>query len=243
MKIMPRRLQALGKGAPTVESSLDDFISRANEDSVDVSDFDKAKQEAREAAVQRDTAAKTDGEQRELALHRRVEELEQRIVALKAKRRPSQGWGKLVIGFVLGCGSMFAVSALMPRDSAQPATTANAPAPAAAPVQAAPPAPPLAVTPIEEPAVPPAPPAATPAVAPPAAPSAPAAAAQPVPVAEPAPAAEPAAVATKRAVEKPAKPAKKARRIAPSQSQPAQPAPSPPAPDPKSGKEGLYNPF
>jgi hypothetical protein len=143
MEGMPRKLQTLGQGAPTVESSLDEFITRATNESVetvDTSDFDPKK-----------------SAERELALKNEVDQLTKRLELLKAKRRPSQGWGKLVIGFVLGCGAMFAVSALMPRETAAPPpTTAATPAPAVtpAPVVTPAPAPHIAVTPIEEAPVP-----------------------------------------------------------------------------------------
>jgi hypothetical protein len=218
MKIMPRRLQALGKGAPTVESRLDDFIERANEELLDITDFGPGAREEREAAAKaeaehREAIVKAEGALREKLLKQRVEQLEQRIIAMKSKRKPSQGWGKLVIGFVLGCGAMFAVGALMPRDSAAPATTATS-APSAAPTPPQPPAP-IAVTPIEEPAPAPAPPAVTePSTPPPA-----------EPLAAPAP------------VEKPAK---KARRH--TTTTPSQPTAQPKPPESK-GSGDLYNPF
>lgn len=217
---MPRRLQSLSKGAPAVESTLDDFISRANSELVDVEPTGPTPNEpppdvARsQASVEHERAH----EAREQALEKQVEALQQRILTMKAKRKPSQGWGKLVIGFVLGCGSMFAVSALIPHDDAAPKqTTAATPvapvAPAAAP--APPPASPakVDVTPIEEP-----PPA-------------------PAPVAEAPPPAEPVATSP---VATPTKPTKKARRVTAPTPQPQAP---PKPPDKAQGSDNLYNPF
>ena len=181
MLINPRRLRALGSDAPNVESSLDDFISRANEEPAEVA----APTATASTAV------------REQELRAKVAQLEQRLAAIKAKRTQSQGWGKLVIGFVLGCGAMFAVSALMPRDEGAPSTAT--PAPVAVPAVAPPPAK-IEITPIEEA---PAPVAAEPAA--------------PVAVEPPA---QVAPVETPARVEPAAKPAKKVRREKP------QPAPS-----------------
>jgi hypothetical protein len=199
MKIMPRRLKALSQDAPNVESSLDNFIARANDELVDVSDFDPTK-----------------SAQRELALKQEVDDLKQRLVKVQTRRKPSAGWGKLVIGYVLGCASIFAVSALMPKDAppkqSTTAVTAPPPAPTTAPAPA--PAPALApvVTPIET------------------APAAPVAAA---PVATPPVAAPPVAETP------PPKVTKKARRPAPTATSPSQPQP----PAPAGSADSLYNPF
>jgi len=225
MKIMPRRLQALKKDAPVVESRLDDFIERANNELVDVSDFSPEKQAEKEQAARREVEQREhQHEEREHALEKQVAELQQRIAKIQARKRPSQGWGKLVIGFVLGCGSMFAVSALMPprerivekqaAASAPTAAPAPQPAPAPTPVKA------IAVTPIETPAPPPA-----------------AAAVPPQPAV--------AAPAVETAPEKPVveKSVKKVHHT--SQKQPdaqKQPDTKPPA-GTGSGSEGLYNPF
>jgi len=224
MKIMPRRLSSLSKGAPAVESTLDDFISRANSELVDVGSgptpTEPPPDVARsQASVEHERAH----EAREQALEKQVEALQQRILAMKAKRKPSQGWGKLVIGFVLGCGAMFAVSAVMPKDEPAPKqTTAVTPvAPIAAPAVApAPPPPPPAkidVTPIEPP--PPAP------VAP--------------PVAETPPPVE--AVTTPPAATSSKKPTKKAHTS--STASASQPKDPPKPPDKAQGSDTLYNPF
>jgi cell division protein FtsN len=200
MKIMPRKLQALGKDAPSVESSLDNFIARANDDLVDVSDFDPTK-----------------AAQRELALKHEVDDLKQRLAKVQTRGKPSQGWGKLVIGYVLGCASIFAVSALIPKDSppqpSQAAVTTPSPVQATAPT---PPPPAPSVTPIE-PA-----PAPAPVAAPVATPPAPA----PTPIA-----ATPEAPAPKTT--------KKARRPAPA----PQPQAAPPPAQVGSGSDTLFNPF
>lgn len=233
MKILPRRLQGLGKDAPAVESRLDEFIERANNELVDVSDFSPEKQAEREQAAKREADEREHKhEEREHALEKQVAELQQRITKIQARKRPSQGWGKLVIGFVLGCGSMFAVSALMPPHERVVEKQATAVTPAPAPPQQPPPAPtlPIAVTPIEP--GPAAQPQATPPAPPPTAP----------PVAP--------AVAEKPPTEKPVadKPTKKHHSAPPKQPDaPKQSdAPKQPATQPAgtgSGSEGLYNPF
>jgi len=228
MKIMPRRLQALGKDAPAVESRLDDFIERANNELVDVSDFSPEKQAEREQAAKREAEDREhEREAREHALERQVAELERRIVKIQSRKRPSQGWGKLVIGFVLGCASMFAVSALVPpreRVVEKQATVAPTPAPAQQPAPAPAPKQPIAVTPIEP--APVAQPQPTPPAPPPAPPVAP-------------------AVAEKASTEKPVaeKPAKKVHRTVPQkQSDNPKPPASTPPPGTGSGSD-LYNPF
>jgi hypothetical protein len=154
MESMPRKLQALGKGAPSVESSLDDFISRANQ----------------EVATIPEASATPSPVAREQALQSEVDDLKKRLAAVATRKRPSQGWGKLVIGYVLGCASIFAVSALMPTGSApvtQPTTAVTPPAPVASPPPALPPEQAPIVTPFEAPTPTPAPVAAAPEPPPP----------------------------------------------------------------------------
>lgn len=155
MESMPRKLQALGKGAPSVESSLDDFISRANQ----------------EVATISDASATPSPVPREQALQSEVDELKKRLAAVRTRRQPSAGWGKLVIGYVLGCASIFAVSALMPAGSpppvTQPTTAVTPPAPVISPPPAPPPVQAPIVTPLEDPTPTPAPVVAAPAPPPP----------------------------------------------------------------------------
>jgi hypothetical protein len=227
MEGMPRKLQALGEGAPSVESSLDDFISRANDEIVDVAKFDP------DSAVDR-----------ELALQQEVDELKQRLASAPAPVARSRGWGKLVIGYVLGCASIFAVTTLMPKSSppAQPATAVTAPA-TVQPTPTAPPTPAAQPTPTA-PAVQPTP--SAPAVQPTApvavqpTPTAPAEAVTPI---EPAPVAAPQpAVAPPPIAQPPApKVTKKPRRaVKPATEQPS--TPQEPATDTGSAN-GLYDPF
>src|SRR6185369_3211385 len=100
METMARKLSALGKGAPDVESKLDEFISKANNDLLDVSAFD--------------------ANNREHQLQREVDELKDKLALAEARARGSKGWGKAAIAFVVGCGAMFAVTTLMPREQAAP---------------------------------------------------------------------------------------------------------------------------
>ena len=214
METMARKLSALGKGAPDVESKLDEFISRANNDLLDVSAFDP--------------------NNREHQLQREVDELKDKLAIAEARARGSTGWGKAAIAFVVGCGVMFAVTTLMPRDQAakEEPKAAVAPAPVAAPA--------AQVTPIEPPAQQAA--AAAPAPA-------------PEPAAAPAPAPEPAHETIAAAPTPPPastpKPTKHARHASttssPSTTKPAEPTPAAhedkPAENKQAGSDTLYNPF
>ena len=210
METMARKLSALGKGAPDVESKLDEFISRANNDLLDVSAFD--------------------ANNREHQLQREVDELKDKLAIAEARAHGSKGWGKAAIAFVVGCGAMFAITTLMPREQAAPREEPKA---AVAPAPAPAPAPPAQVTPIE----PPAQQAAAPAPA-------------PEPAAAPAPAPETVAAAPAPAPASTPKPTKHARHAATPSSSPAKtPDSTPPAHDEKpaetkqAGSDTLYNPF
>lgn len=207
METMARKLSALGKGAPDVESKLDEFISRANNDLLDVSAFD--------------------ANSREHQLQREVDELKDKLAIAEARASGSKGWGKAAIAFVVGCGAMFAITTLMPREQAAPKEepkAAVAPAPA--------PAPSAQVTPIEQPAQPAAAPAPAPA---------------PEQAAAPAPA--PDTVAAAPAPANTPKPTKHARHAATSPSPTKTPDATPPAHEDKpaetkqAGSDTLYNPF
>jgi len=104
----------------SVESSLDAFISKANEGRLDVASFDPANREA--------------------ALRREIEALQTRLADAEARAavRPSRRWGGTIAAFLIGGVTMFALSLVLPRKrlaetTPARATTTTAPPPAAAP--------------------------------------------------------------------------------------------------------------
>lgn len=150
--VLPRKpkasaLKKLAGDAPKASSSLDDFITKANEGLLDV----------------RSDATPIPTSSREKELQAKLDELEKKLATAEARAKkteaaepvmpmapPSRGWGGIVVAFVLGCGVMFGVNTLlMKKDTAKTAATTPppeptkvaAPDPAPAPTPSPPPAP------------------------------------------------------------------------------------------------------
>lgn len=156
--VLPRKpkasaLKKLASDAPKASSSLDDFITKANEGLLDV----------------RSDATPIPTSGREKDLQAKVDELEKKLTAAEARANankatadepvmpmapPSRGWGGMVVAFALGCGAMFAVSTfVLKKDTEKTAATTPAPEPtkAAAPDPAPAPAPTPAPTQVAQP--------------------------------------------------------------------------------------------
>jgi hypothetical protein len=136
--IASRRLTQLKKreSLPSVESSLDSFINKANEKLFDVANV---KPENQEDALRReiDELKKrvADAEAKAAAAHSRAAEAEARVEI----RRPKPV-GAVLAAFVVGAGAMFAVSFLMPKKEVPaPAQAASSPAPPSTANEPAPP--------------------------------------------------------------------------------------------------------
>jgi hypothetical protein len=204
---------------PSVETSLDRFIEKANEQLLDVSGFQPASKEP-------------EPEHAAHALQREIAALKAKLAAAEARAvEPvhSSPWGKVLAGFVVGCATTAAVMLVLPKSSPSPQATEAQHAPQGSAVSTT--QPPVVATPIETPPTPPTAPPPQPAAAPaaPAAASAPAAA---VP-ATPAAAAPDPVTAKKRPGKRTAPPTKTDNPASP----PTQPA--------KGSGEGsdLFNPF
>jgi hypothetical protein len=128
-KVLVRR-----ESLPSVENALDDFIVRAKQQPLDVSEFS--------------------ADAREAQLRRQIEELEQKLADVEARATSEPAlapartrWGAIAIAFALGSASMFAVNRV--TRSEPPAARPSTPT-AAAPEATAPTAP--ETTPVPAPA-------------------------------------------------------------------------------------------
>jgi hypothetical protein len=222
--VLPRKpkaslLKKMAGDVPTtsVGSSLDSFITKANEGLLDVKENPPSRERDLEAKV-------TELEKKLASAEERAKKAEEAKRAMAVEpvmpiAPQSRGVGGIVVAFVLGCGAMFAVSTFVLKKEPDKTTSVAEPAPSA---------PTAAPTPAPTPAPAPAPaPTPTPAPAP-----GPEAAATPDPVAVATPA--------------PPTPATAAAKKHPSKHNvtPTTPSDQPKPPDPAhSGSDELYNPF
>jgi hypothetical protein len=166
---------------PSVESSLDAFIAKANEKLLDLADFDPA---TRERALERERDELTQQLAEARAL---LADARDAATRTEAPSRRGSRWPGLIAAFVSGGAAVFAALAWMPQDRPE-AAPARSPAPAVEPVvrttvpePAATPAPTPALEPAPAPTPTP-PPTSTPAASP-----SPAAVSEPVPKKRPPP--------------------------------------------------------
>ena len=155
--VLPRKpkaslLKKMAGDVPStsVGSSLDNFISKANEGLLDVKENPPSRERDLEAKV--------------AELEKMVAVAEARATKAEAARAravaadpvmpiapQSRGWGGIAVAFALGCGAMFAVSTFVLKK--EPEKTASVPAPATSPTPSPTPAPPTpapTVAPIDE---------------------------------------------------------------------------------------------
>lgn len=147
-KPKPSALKKIASNVPTgsVGSSLDDFITKANEGLLDVKENPPSRERELEAKVNE--------------LERKLASAEQRVKSAQATRSAatepvmpnapqSRGWGGIVVAFVLGCAAMFAVSTFVLKKESQAtasvgkrdvetATPAPSPTPTVEPIAPAP---------------------------------------------------------------------------------------------------------
>jgi hypothetical protein len=169
--VLPRKpkaslLKKMAGDASSVGSSLDSFITKANEGLLDLKENPPSRE--------RDLEAKVDELEKKLAsAEARAKNAEATRAVAAEPVMPiapqSRGWGGIVVAFALGCGAMFAVSTFVLKK--EPEKTAAVPAGqnpdseiGATPTPSPPPPPPTAVTPIEQTAVATPTPAPTPPV-------------------------------------------------------------------------------
>jgi hypothetical protein len=139
----------------SVATSLDDFISKANQKLLDVKETPPPPSRETQLAAQVEDLKK----QLEAA-EARAKKAREQAEPVMPMAPPSSGWGKAIVAFVLGCGATFAVTTMLPKRDTEKTvatptpepTTVAAPTPTPTPTPAPTPTPTPSPSPDPDPA-------------------------------------------------------------------------------------------